>query len=82
MAGLGEACSHIAALLFAVEANNQTNKRHTYSARGSTQLAFTLLKYRKASDFALIVEKRKKHLYSKNTRIHVTQDYIMISFIS
>ena len=64
MAGLGEACSHIAALLFTIEGNTQTKKRLTCTSLPCSWLppSFRAVPFAKLADidFSTPLQKRKK----------------------
>ena len=64
MAGLGEACSHITALLFTIEGNTQTKKRLTCTSLPCKWLppSFRAVPFAKLADidFSTPLQKRKK----------------------
>ena len=71
MAGLGEACSHIAALLFTVEANTQVKKRTAYTSLPCSWLppTFRSVPYAQLADidFSTPHQKRTKNDINSST---------------
>ena len=70
MAGLGETCSHIAALLFTVEANTQVKQRIAYlSAMLVASSNFRSVSYAQLADidFSTPQQKRKKNDINSST---------------
>ena len=71
MAGLGEACSHIAALLFTVEANTPVKKRTACTSLPCSWLppTFRSVPYAQLADidFSTLQQKRKKNDINSST---------------